>query len=56
MGARNFGDDDPVNMAGTTPPDEIEINRGTCGRVNVVGWLHLAIPRPLACHEWRKWR
>jgi hypothetical protein len=36
MGSRNFGDDDPVNMTGTTPPDETEISRGTCGRVSVV--------------------
>jgi hypothetical protein len=37
MGSRNFGSDDPINMTGTTPPDVIEISRGTCGRVSVVG-------------------
>ena len=37
MGSRNFGGDDPANMTGTTPPDEVEISRGTCGRVSVVG-------------------
>jgi hypothetical protein len=37
MGSRNFGSDDPINMTGTTPPDAIEIGRGTGGRASVVG-------------------
>ena len=37
MGSRNFGGGDPINMIGTTPPDVIEIIRGTCGRVGIAG-------------------
>jgi hypothetical protein len=37
MGSRNFGGDDLGNITGTTPPDAIEIVRGTYGRGSVVG-------------------
>jgi hypothetical protein len=39
MGSRNFGGDDPISTIGTTQPDEIQINRGTRGRVGAVGCL-----------------
>ena len=39
MGSRNFGSDGPVITIGATQPDEIQINRGACGRVGAVGRL-----------------
>jgi len=39
MGSTSFGGDDPLIQSGTTTPDEIEINRGTRGRVRVAGCL-----------------
>jgi hypothetical protein len=33
---RELGGDDTVILTGTMPPDQIEIGRGTCGRVSVV--------------------
>jgi hypothetical protein len=39
MGSTSFGGDDLVTMTRTTTPDEIEIDRGTRGRVGVVGCL-----------------
>jgi hypothetical protein len=37
MGSTSFGGDDLVTMTRTMPPDETEIDRGTLGRVGVVG-------------------
>jgi hypothetical protein len=39
MGSTSFGGVDLVATTGKTTPDEIEINRGTRGRVAVVGCL-----------------
>jgi hypothetical protein len=39
MGSTSFGGDDLVTMTTMTAPDEIEIDRGTRGRVGVVGCL-----------------
>jgi hypothetical protein len=39
MGSTSYGGDDLVTMTRTTPPDEIGIDRGTHGRVGVVGFL-----------------
>jgi hypothetical protein len=39
MGSTSNGGDDLVTMTTTTTPDEIENDRGTRGRVGVVGCL-----------------
>lgn len=39
IGSTSFGGIDLVTTTGKTTPDEIEIDRGTCGRVAVVGCL-----------------
>jgi hypothetical protein len=39
MGSTSYGGDDLVTTTRTTSPDEIGIDRGTRGRVGVVGCL-----------------
>lgn len=39
MGSTSYGGDDLVMTTRTTSSDEIEIDRGTRGRVAVVGYL-----------------
>jgi len=56
MGGTSFGGDDPLIQSGTTTPDEIEINRGTRGRVRVAGGLEPAISAPTGCRRSRQSR